>query len=355
MSRVTDTRIVGYEPLLSPAALFLEQPLGDAQSQTVEATRAEVRAVLDGTDDRLLVVTGPCSVHDPGAALEYAERLAATHLADDLLIVMRAYFEKPRTVTGWTGLLDDPGMDGTFDAHRGLREARRLLADLAMLGLPAACEWLNPIAPLYFSDAVTWAAVGARTTESQVHRQITSSLPMPVGFKNSTDGNVTVAAEACLAAASGHRYLGVTQAGTIGQVTSQGNPDCHVVLRGGRTGPNYSVDAVLKALQTITGLGLPRRVMIDAAHGNSGKNPRCQEAVVVAVAGQLAAGQRGIAGVMLESFLTAGRQEPGRRPSLVYGQSVTDPCMGWSATVSALETLAAAVRTRRALAGAASE
>jgi 3-deoxy-7-phosphoheptulonate synthase len=344
-----------YRLFPSPEAVLAEMPLPPAAADFIAESRDEVRAVLDGTDDRLVVVTGPCSVHDPEAALEYAERLAAMRLADDLLIVMRTYFEKPRTVTGWTGLLDDPDMDGTFDAHRGLREARRLLADIAMLGLPAACEWLNPVAPLYFCDAVAWAAVGARTTESQIHRQIASSLPMPVGFKNSTDGNVAVAAEACLAAASGHTYLGVTQSGTVGQVTSQGNPDCHVVLRGGRSGPNYSGDAVAKALQTITDLGLRRRVMVDAAHGNSGKNPRRQEAVVDAVAGQVAAGQRGIAGVMLESFLMTGRQEPGRRPSLVYGQSVTDPCMGWPATVSALETLAAAVRTRRTLTGADSE
>ena len=244
----------------------------------MEQGRAEVRAVLNGTDDRLLVITGPCSVHDPEAALEYAERLADAGLADDLLIVMRAYFEKPRTVTGWTGLLCDPGLDGSFDVNRGLREARRLIADIAMLGLPVACEFLNPVAPHYFTDAVTWAAVGARTTESQVHRQLASSLPMPVGFKNAPDGDVQVAAEACQAAAAAHTFLGITKAGMIGIVSSLGNPDCHVVLRGGRNGPNYFPAAVASALDTVEAAGLPRRVVIDASHGNSGKNHRRQEA-----------------------------------------------------------------------------
>jgi 3-deoxy-7-phosphoheptulonate synthase len=335
----------------SPEVILAEIPLPEAAATQVERGRAEVRAVLDGTDDRLLVIAGPCSVHDPEAALEYAERLAGTELASDLLIVIRAYFEKPRTVTGWAGLMTDPGMDGSFDAHRGVRESRRLLADIAMLGLPAACEFLNPAAPHYFSDAVAWAAVGARTTESQIHRQLASSLPMPVGFKNAADGDVQVAAEACRAAAGAHTYLGINEAGMIGIVSSPGNPHCHVVLRGGRSGPNYAPHAVAGALDTIQAAGLPRLVLVDASHGNSGKSHRRQEAVAVSIAGQVAAGELGIAGVMLESNLVAGRQEPGPRPGLVYGQSVTDPCMDWAATVSVLETLAAAVRTRRTLSG----
>ena len=278
MSRITDTRIVGYEPLLSPAALFLELPLGDAQSQTVEATRAEVRAVLDGADDRLLVVTGPCSVHDPKAALDYAARLAdlRARYADDLLIVMRVYFEKPRTVTGWKGLINDPGMDGSYDVHRGLRTARRLLLDILSAGLPVGCEWLDPITPQYIADTVTWGAIGARTTESQVHRQLASGLSMPVGFKNGTDGDVQVAVDACRASAASHTFFGVTEAGAAAVVTTTGNTDTHVILRGGRSGPNYSSSHVSKALDLISAAGLPRRIMVDASHGNSGKDYRRQ-------------------------------------------------------------------------------
>jgi 3-deoxy-7-phosphoheptulonate synthase len=338
-----------------PTAILAEMPLPDAAASQVERGRAEVRAVLEGTDDRLLVIAGPCSVHDPEAALDYAERLAGTGLARDLVLVMRAYFEKPRTVAGWPGLLTDPGMDGSFDAHRGVREARRLLTDMAMLGLPTACEFLNPAAPHYLSDAVAWAAIGARTTESPVHRQLASSLPMPVGFKNAPDGSVQAAADACRTAAAAHTYLGIDHAGVIGLVGSHGNPHCHVVLRGGRSGPNYTPHAVASALDTVQAAGLPRLVLVDASHGNSGKSNRRQEAVAIAIAGQVAAGELGIAGVMLESNLVAGRQEPGRRAGLVYGQSVTDPCMDWPATASVLETLAAAVRARRALTGIAGE
>src|ERR1700678_2211967 len=335
----------------SLGTMLADFPVPAQAASRVASSRAEVRAVLEGVDDRLLVIAGPCSVHDPEAALEYAQRLAGTGLASGLLIVMRTYFEKPRTVTGWAGLLTDPGMDGRFDVHRGVREARRLLADIATLRLPTACEFLNPAAPHYFSDAVAWAAVGARTTESQTHRQLASSLPMPVGFKNAADGDVQVAAEACRAAAGAHTHLGINEARMIGIVSSPGNPHCHVVLRGGRSGPNYAPHAVASALDTVQAAGLPRLVVVDASHGNSGKSHRRQEAVAIAIAGQVAAGELGIAGVMLESNLVAGRQEPGLRPGLVAGQSVTDPCMDWAATVSVLETLAAAVRTRRALAG----
>jgi len=349
MSRVTDTRIVGYEPLLSPAALVDELPLGDAQAQTVEAARAEVRAVLDGADDRLLVVTGPCSVHDPRAALEYAARLAGlrARYAGELLVVMRVYFEKPRTVTGWKGLINDPGMDGSHDVHRGLRMARRLLLDIVGSGMPVGCEWLDPITPQYIADTVTWGAVGARTTESQVHRQLASGLSMPVGFKNGTDGDVQVAVDACRAAASGHTFFGVTGAGAAAVVTTAGNADTHVILRGGRSGPNYSSSHVSKALDLITAAGLPRRIMVDASHGNSGKDHRRQMSVADSLAGQLGGGERGLVGVMLESFLVAGRQEPGDPATLTYGQSVTDACMDIEMTEAALETLAASVACRR--------
>jgi 3-deoxy-7-phosphoheptulonate synthase len=349
MSRVRDTRIVGYEPLLSPAALLDELPLGDAQAHTVETSRTQVRAVLDGSDDRLLVVTGPCSVHDPRAALEYADRLLELRerYAEELLIVMRVYFEKPRTVTGWKGLINDPAMDGSFDVHRGLRVARRLLLDTLAKGLPVGCEWLDPITPQYIADTVTWGAIGARTTESQVHRQLASGLSMPVGFKNGTDGDVQVAVDACRASATSHTFFGVTGAGAAAVVTTAGNCDTHVILRGGRSGPNYSSSHVSKALDLISAAGLPRRIMVDASHGNSSKDYRRQPAVAESLAGQLTGGERGVVGVMLESFLVAGRQEPGDPETLTYGQSVTDACMDVEMTASALDTLAVAVRRCR--------
>jgi 3-deoxy-7-phosphoheptulonate synthase len=349
MSRVRDTRIVGYEPLLSPAALLDELPLMDSAAATVERSRAEVRAVLDGDDDRLLVITGPCSVHDPKAALDYAARLAALRdqYEEDLLIVMRVYFEKPRTVTGWKGLINDPGMDGSHDVHRGLRTARRLLLDIVGKGMPVGCEWLDPITPQYIADAVTWGAIGARTTESQVHRQFASGLSMPVGFKNGTDGDVQVAVDACRASGTGHTFFGVTSAGAAAVVTTTGNADTHVILRGGRSGPNYSSSHVAKALDLVTAAGLPRRLMVDASHGNSGKDYARQPAVAASLASQLHAGERGIVGVMLESFLVAGRQDPGAPETLTYGQSVTDACMDIDMTAATLETLAASVARRR--------
>ena len=237
----SDTRILGYEPLLAPAALLQELPLGQARANTIEQGRADVRAVLDMADDRLLVVVGPCSVHDPVAAMDYARQLAGLRrsLEDDLLIVMRVYFEKPRTVTGWKGLINDPGLNGSYDVHRGLRTARRLLLDVVELGLPVGCEWLDPVTPQYIADAVAWGAIGARTTESQVHRQLASGLSMPVGFKNGTDGDAQVAIDACRAAAAQHTFFGVTPAGAAAVVTTAGNSECHIILRGGRSGPNY--------------------------------------------------------------------------------------------------------------------
>jgi 3-deoxy-7-phosphoheptulonate synthase len=349
MPRTRDTRIVGYEPLLSPAALLDELPLTDQAADTVERTRAEVRAVLDDADDRLLVIAGPCSAHDPAAALDYAGRLAALRdrYADDLLVVMRVYFEKPRTVTGWKGLINDPSMDGRHDVHRGLRVARRLLLDIVALDLPVGCEWLDPITPQYIADTVTWGAIGARTTESQVHRQLASGLSMPVGFKNGTDGDVQVAVDACRASAAGHTFFGVTEHGAASVVTTAGNPDTHVILRGGRGGPNYEATHVSKALDLITGAGLPRRLMVDASHGNSGKDHRRQPVVTAAIAEQLAAGERGLTGVMLESFLVEGRQEPGPPDTLTYGQSVTDACLDIATTTEVLDSLAVAVRSRR--------
>jgi 3-deoxy-7-phosphoheptulonate synthase len=349
MPRVSDTRVVAYEPLLSPAALLDELPLSDAMAAGVERSRIEVRAVLDGADDRLLVVAGPCSVHDPAPALDYAGRLAGLRdrFAGELLVVMRVYFEKPRTVTGWKGLINDPRMDGSHDVHLGLRLARRLLLDLVGLGLPVGCEWLDPITPQFLADLVTWGAIGARTTESQVHRQMASGMSMPVGFKNGTDGDIQVAVDACRAAEAAHTFFGVTHAGAAAVVTTAGNPDTHVILRGGRSGPNYQAEYVSKALDLIGGAGLPRRVMVDASHGNSGKDYRRQVTVASALADQVADGQRGLTGVMLESFLRDGRQEPGELTRLVYGRSVTDACLDFDATAAVLDLLAAAVRRRR--------
>ena len=310
MSRVRDTRIVRYEPLLSPAALLDELPLGEAEGETVERTRTEVRAVLDGTDDRLLVVTGPCSVHDPKAALDYAAHLVRLRerYAGDLLIVMRVYFEKPRTVTGWKGLINDPGMDESFDVHRGLRTARRLLLDILAQGMPVGCEWLDPITPQYIADTVTWGAIGARTTESQVHRQLASGLSMPVGFKNGTDGDIQVAVDGCRSSAVGHTFFGVTAAGAAAVVTTSGNADTHVILRGGRGGPNYSASHVTKALDLVEAAGA-------AAPPDGGRQPRQQRQGLQPPAGRRAgaggADQRGRA---RHHGRDAG-ELPGGRPS----------------------------------------
>ena len=350
MPHTSDTRVQAYDPLLAPAALLDELPLDDGLAKNVEQARVDICSVLDHVDDRLLVVVGPCSVHDPEAALQYGARLRdlARTLARDLVIVMRVYFEKPRTVTGWKGLINDPGLDGTHDVHRGLRTARRLLLDVLELGLPVGCEWLDPVTPQYIADTVAWGAIGARTTESQVHRQLASGLSMPVGFKNGTDGDVQVAIDACRAAATRHRFFGVTPFGAAAVVTTAGNPDCHVVLRGGRQGPNYDQADVSAALATIAECRLPARLMVDASHGNSGKDHRRQPIVVQALADQIAAGEQGIIGVMLESFLQAGRQDLQDPATLVFGQSITDACMDIDTTAGVLETLAAAVRERRA-------
>jgi len=347
MSGSEESLVTDYHVFPSPSDIISAAKMPAPVAARVARSRDEVRAILNGTDDRLLVITGPCSVHDPQAAIEYASRLMTMSLDDELLIVMRAYPEKPRTVTGWMGLVSDPGLDGSHDVRRGLREARRLLVNLAALGTPTACEWVSPVVPPYLADTVTWSAIGARTTESQVHRHLASSLPMPVGFKNATDGDVQVATNSCRAAATSHTFLGITTDGTIGLITSSGNPDCHVVLRGGRSGPNFDRPSVTRALEVIERSGLPRRVVIDAAHDNSSKNHRRQPEVARLVAAQVADGERAITGVMLESFLVAGRQEPGHLASLVYGQSITDPCMDFTTTQVLLEDLAQAVRQRR--------
>jgi 3-deoxy-7-phosphoheptulonate synthase len=346
---VRDQRIERLVPLLSPQALFDELPLDEERAETLLRGRAAAHSVLDGDDDRLLVVVGPCSVHDPAATREYAERLAeqAQRLGDDLLVAMRVYFEKPRTTIGWKGLINDPHLDGSGDVTAGLRIARRLLLDILGLGLPIGCEFLDPITPQYISDAVCWGAIGARTAESQIHRQLGSGLSMPVGFKNRTDGNVQVAVDAVRAAAAPHAFAGVDADGRSAILHTRGNRDCHIILRGGRGTPNYGAQQVAEAVGLLRAAALPERVMIDLSHDNSGKRPERQSAVAADVAAQLAGGQRAIVGVMLESFLVGGRQEPAPLDQLTYGQSITDGCIDWDTTVEVLEGLAAAVRSRR--------
>ncbi|TDC25845.1 3-deoxy-7-phosphoheptulonate synthase [Micromonospora sp. 15K316] len=348
--RVSDQRIDRVVPLTTPALLHHELPLDDTLASAVLAGRRAVGRVLDRADDRLLVVVGPCSVHDPVAALEYARRLreAADRFADDLLVVMRVYFEKPRSTVGWKGLINDPRLDGSGDVNTGLRLARALLLDVLRVGLPVGCEFLDPITPQYIADAVGWGAIGARTVESQVHRQLASGLSMPIGMKNRPDGSIGTAVDAIRAAGVPHVFPGIDFSGTPAIMHTRGNADGHLVLRGGGGRPNYDAESVAGALDLLRIAGLPERVVIDASHANSGKDHRNQPLVAADVAAQLAAGQRGIVGIMLESFLQPGRQDLDPTRELEYGKSITDACIGWDTTVDVLDRLAVAVRARRA-------
>ena len=342
-------RVLGIRPLISPAILNEELPITPAGEQTVENTRAAIKELLYEQDDRLLVVVGPCSIHDPSAALEYAQLLlkAAERLREDLLIVMRVYFEKPRTTVGWKGLINDPNLDESYQINTGLRMARRLLCDLNDMGMPCGCELLDPISPQYISGLVSWGAIGARTTESQVHRELASGMSMPIGFKNGTDGTIKIAVDAILSSARPHQFLGVTEQGLAGIVSTKGNPECHVILRGGATGPNYDADTIQSTAAALTKAGLRRGLMVDCSHGNSSKDYRRQPLVAKALAEQIAGGERTIMGVMLESNLVEGNQSLTPGKPLKYGQSVTDACINWDTTVPVLEELAAAVRARR--------
>jgi 3-deoxy-7-phosphoheptulonate synthase len=344
-----DLRIRTIAPLATPAEVMAGCPATPAALTTVAAARTALQQILDGRDDRLAVVIGPCSIHDPHAALDYARRLAAqrAHFAGELEIVMRVYFEKPRTTVGWKGLINDPDLDGSFRIDKGLRLARGLLRDINLLGVPAGCEFLDIISPQYLADLVSWGAIGARTTESQVHRELASGLSCPVGFKNGTDGNVKVAVDAVQAAAHPHHFLAVTKQGQAAIAATSGNRDCHVILRGGRQ-PNHDAASVAAACAAIGKAGLAPRVMIDASHANSGKRPENQPFVVANIAGQLEAGDRRIVGVMVESHLVAGRQDLVEGRALAYGRSITDGCIGWDESVRVLERLARAVRQRRA-------
>ncbi|MDZ7928774.1 3-deoxy-7-phosphoheptulonate synthase [Rhodococcus sp. NPDC076796] len=346
-----DQRTISISPLVAPSVLRREHAVDDAISATVRTGRAGVVDVLDGRDDRLIVVVGPCSVHDTDAALDYARRLAAkaSELGDRLHIVMRVYFEKPRTTLGWKGLINDPHLDGSFDINAGLRVGRQLLLDISALGLPVGCEFLDPITPQYIADLVSYGAIGARTAASQVHRQLCSALSMPVGIKNSTEGDIQVAVDGTRAAAASHVFPGTDLDGQAALIRTVGNPDCHVILRGGVDGPNYDAESVADTVARLRKSGLPERVIIDASHGNSRKDHNKQVDVVTDVAARVAAGEHGIVGLMLESFLVAGRQdlELGHRDELVYGQSITDACLDWDTTATQLDTLAAAVEQRR--------
>lgn len=345
----SNLRIAGIRPLVPPDILVERLPLSDAGAILVQQTRREVSAILRGTDDRLIVVVGPCSIHDPNAALEYARHLAplAEELAGDLRIVMRVYFEKPRTTIGWKGLVNDPHLNGTFAVNEGLHLARQFLLDVIALGLPAGCEFLDPITPQFIADAVTWAAIGARTTESQVHRNLASGLSMPVGFKNGTSGDIQIAIDAMHAAAYPHQFMSVTEQGGVAIVVTRGNRDTHIILRGGTSGPNYDAESVERTLASLRNGKIPPRVMIDASHGNSNKDYRRQPLVAQSIAEQIAAGAPGIIGVMIESFLLDGRQDLADPSTLTFGQSVTDSCIGWETTEPVLRDLAAAVRAHR--------
>jgi 3-deoxy-7-phosphoheptulonate synthase len=309
-----------------------------------------VQKILKGEDDRLIVVVGPCSIHDPEAAMDYARRLVAERrrFADTLEIVMRVYFEKPRTTVGWKGLINDPDLDGSFDIGKGLHLARNLLLEVNRLGLPAGCEFLDIITPQYFADLVTWGAIGARTTESQVHREMASGLSCPVGFKNGTDGNVKIAIDAVQAASHPHHFVAVTKHGKTAIASTTGNADCHVILRGGKA-PNYDADSVGAVCQQLEAAGLVPRVMIDASHGNSSKKPENQPAVLADIAAQIGSGSTRISGVMIESHIKAGRQDIVPGQPLEYGKSVTDGCIDWETTVKSLEVLSEGVKARRKL------
>jgi len=348
MPRTDDLRIREMKELTPPSHLIREFPCSGKAAQTVSAARIALHRILHGQDDRVMVVIGPCSIHDTQAAMEYAQRLVEQRerFKDELEIVMRVYFEKPRTTVGWKGLINDPYMDNSFRINDGLRTARELLVNINGIGLPAGTEFLDVISPQYVADLISWGAIGARTTESQVHRELASGLSCPVGFKNGTDGNIKIAVDAIKASSQPHHFLSVTKGGYSAIVSTNGNDDCHIILRGGKT-PNYDADSVDAACKTMLASGLRPHLMIDTSHANSSKKPENQVPVCADIGRQIAGGDQRIVGVMVESHLVAGRQDlvPGQQ--LTYGQSITDGCIGWDESVGLLEGLAEAVRQRR--------
>ena len=351
MFTTSDLHVVETRPLVPPQVLHRDLPISERSAATVQQARERIQAILHGRDPRMLVIVGPCSVHDVGAAKEYAAEIAQLRQrhAAQLEVVMRVYFEKPRTTVGWKGLINDPHLDGSYDINTGLRLARDLLLHVAEMGLPAATELLDPIVPQYIADLISWTAIGARTTESQTHREMASGLSMPIGFKNGTDGSVTTAIHAMQAAARPHHFLGINQEGYASIVTTTGNPDGHVVLRGGKRGTNYHPEAIEEVAAALERDGLPCRVMVDCSHGNSNKDYRLQGEVLRQVGEQVRGGSRHVMGVMLESHLVAGNQKiPADLSQLTYGQSITDACIDLATTAELLEELAAAVRDAQA-------
>ncbi len=343
-----DTRITGMQEVVAPAAMIAELPVSDRASQQVFTSRSEIADIIHGRDDRLLVIMGPCSIHDPAAALEYAGRLheQARRLRKELKLVMRVYFEKPRTTVGWKGLINDPHLNDSFEINEGLRLARSLLLQLVDMGVATGTEYLDPISPQYFGDLVCWGAIGARTTESQIHRQLASGLSCPIGFKNSTLGSVQVAVDAVNAARGSHIFLSVTKQGHSAIFSTAGNDDCHIILRGGAGGPNFDAASVHAAAALLEAAGLPVKLMIDMSHANSSKQHRKQLEVCDNICDQLRHGEHRIAGVMVESHLVEGNQTLSGDGELVYGQSITDPCLGWDDSVACLEQLAQATAQR---------
>lgn len=348
LTTTDDLRLKAIMELSTPEEVMLELPRTLAATKTVTAARNAIHTILRGQDDRLLVVVGPCSIHDPAAAIDYAERLARLReeVSGDLEIVMRVYFEKPRTTVGWKGLINDPNLDGSFDINKGLRTARELVLAINNLGLPAGTEFLDMTTPQYIADLVSWAAIGARTTESQIHRELASGLSCAVGFKNGTDGNVRIASDAVKSAAYPHHFMAVTKGGRSAIAATTGNDDCHIILRGGAR-PNFDAASVEAASAELVKAGLAPIVMIDASHANSAKRPENQPLVLADVGGQIAGGDARIVGVMIESNLVAGRQDVVEGKPLTFGQSITDGCIGWETTADVLRSLADSVRQRR--------
>ena len=354
IGRIVNRRVFELDRLPSPAQMLTRYPLDGSAKGLVIRSRQEIVDCLHGRDDRLLVIVGPCSIHDPDAALDYARRLSAVNerLKDRLLIVMRVYFEKPRTTVGWKGLINDPDLDGSYNIQKGLVLARRILLGVLETGLPAATEFLEPTSPQYISDAVSWGAIGARNTESQVHRQLASGMSMPIGFKNATDGSVDVSIDSCYAASQRHTFFGIDHEGQAAAVATMGNPDCHLVLRGSKSGPNYDQDSVRAALAVLRqrmpeDSAAAHGLLIDASHGNSGKDERRQIQVVHELAQRIGDGEEGVTGLMMESFIRGGNQQPAPLDQLVYGCSITDRCISWPDTQDLLEELAGAVDRRR--------
>lgn len=349
LTRTDDLNIDQVRPLIPPAIVMEEIPASEQQMALTMGAREAAAKIVNGLDDRLLVIVGPCSVHDPKAGLEYAQRLKeqADRLSSDLLIIMRTYFEKPRTTVGWKGLINDPDLDGSFKINQGLRVARTFLRDVVDLGMPTGTEFLDPISPQFVADLVSWGAIGARTTESQVHRELGSGLSMPVGFKNGTGGNTQIAVDAVSSASHPHHFLSVTKQGLAAIVSTNGNKACHVILRGGKTGPNYAAEYVNDTLDLTRKAGLTCGVMVDTSHANSEKNHDNQPKVADNLAEQIRGGNRGLMGVMIESHLRPGRQNAESGQKLEYGVSITDACIGFDQTIPVLETLAKAVAARR--------